>query len=668
MKTKLSGILTLLLAFVVQVSFAQERTITGTVSDETGALPGVSVLIEGTTSGTETDFDGNFSIEASSGDVLRFSFVGMTTVKRTVGAESSINVTMVSQENTLDEVVVTALGIEREKKSLGYATQEVGGEAINTVKDPNFVNSLQGKTSGVDVKASGTMGGSTNVVIRGYSSMFNSNQALFVIDGVPISNINNNTSDQTTGRGGYDYGNAAQDLNPDDIESVNVLKGGGATALYGSRAANGVILITTKKGKDHGTKAIGVTINSAVTMNVFNPDTFNRYQKEYGAGYSDYYYDAGGPSDGGFFERDLNGDGILELTTPSTEDASFGAVFDENLLVYQWDSWYPELEDTYLVPRPWVAAENDPTTFFKTGVTMFNSIDLNGANEKGDFRLGYTNLDQQGILPNSQIRRNTISFNGSLKLTEKFTASVRANYTNTAGKGRYGTGYDSQNPLQSMRQWNQANVDFKDQEAAYFATRKNITWNANDPLTNRTPIYTDNPYWTRYENFQNDVRDRLNGNVTLNYQINDWLGIMGRVTMDNYSSIQEERIAIGSVDVPNYTRFNERFMENNYDLMLNFNKTWDKLSLNGVIGTNINRINYSNIRASTNGGLNVPRLYSLSNSASSLLAPAEYQYYSGIDGYYANASLGWNNLLYLEGSYRRDVSSNLPSDNNTYDY
>lgn len=667
MKTKLSGILTLLLAFVVQVSFAQERTITGTVTDESGALPGVSVLIEGTTSGTETDFDGNFSIEASSGDVLRFSFVGMTTVTRTIGAESTINVTMVSQENTLDEVVVTALGIEREKKSLGYATQEVTGDQINTAKDPNFVNSLSGKTSGVDVKASGTMGGSTNVVIRGYSSMFNSNQALFVVDGVPISNNNNNTSDQTSGRGGYDFGNAAQDINPDDIESVNVLKGGAATALYGSRAANGVILITTKKGKDQGDRAIGVTINSSVTMNVFNPDTFNRYQKEYGAGYSDYYYNAGGPRGGGFLERDLDGDGILELTTPSTEDASYGAVFDENLLIYQWDSWYPEL-DTYLVPSPWVAAENDPTSVFKTGVTMFNSIDLSGASEKGDFRLGYTNLNQEGIMPNSQIKRNTIAFNGSLNLTDKLTASVRANYSNTAGRGRYGTGYDGRNILQSMRQWNQANVDFMDQKDAYFATRKNITWNANDPLDNRTPIYTDNPFWTLYENYETDGRDRIFGDVTLNYEINDWLSVLARATIDNYNSIQEERIAIGSVDVPMYQRFQERFIENNYDLMLNFNKVWDKFTLAGVVGVNINRIEYSNIRTSTNGGLAVDRLYSLSNTKFPLLAPTEYAYYRGTDGYYANASVGWNNTLFLEGAYRRDKASTLPEDNNTYDY
>jgi len=668
MKTKLSGILTLLLAFVVQFTFAQERTITGVVSDETGPLPGVSVLIQGTSVGTETDFDGTYTISAETGNVLQYSFVGMTTTLRTVGSDAVINVTMVSEENTLDEVVVTALGIKREKKSLGYATQDVKGEAINTVKDPNFVNSLSGKVSGIDVKASGTMGGSTNVVIRGYSSLYNSNQALFVVDGVPISNINNNSSDQSTGRGGYDFGNAAQDINPDDIESVNVLKGGGATALYGSRAANGVILITTKKGKDHGDRGIGVTINSTVTFNTMNPDTFNRYQKEYGAGYSDYYYDAGGPRGGGFFERDLNGDGILELTTPSTEDASFGAVFDENLLIYQWDSWYPELTDTYLVPTPWVAAENDPTTYFKTGVTKFNSVDVNGAYEKGQFRLGYTNLDQEGIVENSQIKRHTIALNASYKVTQKFTASVKANYTQTTGKGRYGTGYDGRNPLQSMRQWNQANVDFKDQKAAYFQTRKNITWNANDPLTNRTPIYTDNPYWTLYENYENDLRNRVFGDVTLNYEINEWLSILGRATIDNYSGLQEERIAIGSVDVPMYSRYNEYFNENNYDLMLNFNKAWDKLTLTGVVGLNINRINYSSILSATNGGLNVPRLYSLSNSANPLLSPTETEWYQGRDGYYANASVGFANIVYVEGSYRRDKASTLPEDNNTFDY
>ncbi|MDH3321758.1 MAG: SusC/RagA family TonB-linked outer membrane protein, partial [Flavobacteriaceae bacterium] len=669
MKTKLSGIMTLLLAFVVQMTFAQDVTITGTVSDETGSLPGVSVIIEGTTTGTETDFDGNYSIIANSGDVIRYSFVGMTTVSRTVGDQRVINVTMVSESNTLDEVVVTALGIKREKKSLGYATQEVGGDAVNTAKDPNFVNSLSGKVAGIDVKSSGTMGGSTNVVIRGYSSLYNSNQALFVVDGVPVSNINSNGSSQSTGRGGYDYGNAAQDINPDDIASVNVLKGGAATALYGSRAANGVVVITTKKGADRGARGIGVTVNSSVTFNQYNKDTFVKYQKEYGAGYSDYYYDAGGPRDGGFFARDMNGDGIDDLTTASTEDASFGPIFDSSLSVYQWDSWYPQLTDTYLQPRAWEAAENDPNSYFKTGATMFNSVALDGANENGNFRLGYTNLNQTGIIENSEIIRDNVDFGASYNLTEKLTATAKATYVKTKGKGRYGTGYDSQNPMQAMRQWWQTNVDLKDQRAAYFATRDNITWNSNDPLSDLSPIYSDNPYWTRYENYETDQRDRVFGNVSLNYEINDWLSVFGRVTLDTYAGIQEERINIQSVDIPAYTRFNENFNENNFDLMLNFDKDLtEAINLRAVLGMNIQNTSYSSIYSSTNGGLNLASLYTLANSKGTLLAPNEYEYKRRTDGYFANVSVDFGNLLFVEGSYRYDTASTLPTDDNGYSY
>ena len=249
MKTKLKGILTLLLAFVVQITFAQEKTVSGTVSDSSGTIPGVSVLIKGTTQGTETDFDGKYSITTKEGSILRFSYIGYKTIEKTVGSSSKINVTMNVDENVLDEIVVTALGISKKKKSLGYSTQKIGGDEVSKVKDANFINSLSGKISGVEIKSSGTMGGSTNVVIRGNSSLTGNNQALFVVDGVPMNNSNTNSGGQQTGRGGYDYGNAASDINPDDIESINVLKGGAASVLYGSSAAKGVIIITTKKGK-----------------------------------------------------------------------------------------------------------------------------------------------------------------------------------------------------------------------------------------------------------------------------------------------------------------------------------------------------------------------------------------------------------------------------------
>jgi len=664
MKTKLSGIMTLFLAFVVQFTFAQERTITGTVSDETGALPGVSVLIEGTTTGTETDFDGNYTIMANEGDNLRFSFVGMTTVVRTVGANNVINVTLVSADNTLDEVVVTALGIKREKKSLGYSTQEVKGDEVNTVKDPNFVNSLSGKVAGIDVKSSGTMGGSTNVVIRGYSSIYGSNQALFVVDGVPLSNANTNGGNQTTGRGGYDYGNSAADINPDDIESINVLKGGAATALYGSRAANGVIVITTKKGKDTATRGIGVTVNSSVTFNKYNADTFAKYQKEYGAG----YYDGWHP--GGFYFEDQDGDGVDDPYALSDWDGSFGIVpFNDNLMVYQWDSFYPQLPETYGKKSPWIAGKNDPSSVFETGSTLFNSVALDGANEHGTFRLGYTNMNQSGIMPNSKVIRDNVDFAATYKLTDKLTVSANATYVKTKGKGRFGTGYDSQNFMQTSKQWWQTNVDVKQQKEAYFATRDNITWNTSYINHNLHPIYHDNVYWMRYESFETDRRNRVFGNASLNYEINDWLSVMGRVTLDNYSDVQEERINNGSTNVAMYSIDNRSFNENNYDLMLRFNKDFgESISVNAVLGTNIMRQRYSSMSSATNGGLNVDGLFALSNSKNPINAPGQYEYLKGIDGYYINASVGFANMLFLEGSYRLDIASTLPTDDNKYDY
>ena len=663
MKTKFNGILTLFLAFVVQFTFAQDRIISGSVSDETGSLPGVSIIIDGTTRGTETDFDGNYTINAETGDVLRYSFVGMTTVTRTVSDTNVINISMVASENTLDEVVVTALGIEREKKSLGYATQEVKGDAVNTAKDPNFVNGLSGKVAGIDVKSSGTMGGSSNVIIRGYSSLYNSNQALFVVDGVPISNLNSNSSNQSTGRGGYDYGNAAQDINPDDIESVNILKGGAATALYGSRAANGVVVITTKKGLDRGKKGLGVTINSSTTFNKFNEDTFAEYQDEYGAG----YYNGWHP--GGFYFEDQDGNGIDEAYTLSDWDGSYGTVpFDENILVHQWDSWYPQL-DTYGQASPWIAGKNGPSTMFETGTTLFNSVALDGANEQGRFRLGYTNLNQKGIMPNSSIIRDNVEFSGSYNLSEKLTASAQATYVKTRGKGRFGTGYDSANPMQTMKQWWQTNVDVQEQKRAYFDTRDNISWNTSYTNHDLHPIYHDNVYYLRYESFETDVRNRVFGNVALNYEINDWLSLYGRVTLDTYSGNQEERIAKYSTSVSQYSIANESFTENNYDFMVNIDKDiTEKLNVKAVVGTNFMRQNYSRMYSSTNGGLNVHRLYALSNSVNPILAPTQYNYSMGVDGYYANASLGYDNMLYLEGSYRMDIASTLPTDNNKYNY
>jgi len=662
MKTNFKGILTLLLAFVVHITFAQEKTVSGTVSDSSGTLPGVSVLIKGTSTGTQTDFDGNYSIMIKEGSILSFSYVGYKTIEITIGSPSTYIVTMEEDANLLDEIVVTALGISKAKKSLGYSTQKVDGDEVSRVKDANFINSLAGKISGVEIKQSGTMGGSTNVVIRGNSSLTGNNQALFVVDGVPMNNSNTNSGGQQTGRGGYDYGNAASDINPDDIESINVLKGGAASVLYGSSAANGVIIITTKKGKSKKNR-LGVTINSSFSLGSIDKSTYTEYQDQYGAGYGAYY-----GSTGYFNDVDMNGDGVLDLVTPGTEDASYGAPFDGRM-VYQWNSWYPELTDTYLKPTAWEAAKNNPLTFFETAETAINSVSFEGSTDKGTYRFAYTNFSQKGVLPNSSINKDILDFGGSYDLSDKFSIRTKMTYSTVRGKGRYGTGYDAKNPNQSFKQWYQTNVDIKEQEAAYFLTGQNITWNANS-TTDRTPIYFDNPYWTRYENYQNDERNRINGHVTLSYEVNDWLNIMGRATLDTYSQIQEERIAVGSVDVSEYSKSLNRFQNNNYDLYLNFDKNFleDKLNVRGTLGANIVRTSMNNLSARTTGGLVVPGLYALSNSKELSSAPGEYEASFARNSIFGNVSLGYDDYLFLEGSYRNEKASTLPSDNNTFDY
>ena len=662
MKKNLRSILTLVLVFVVQLTIAQTKTVTGTVTDSQGLpLPGVGINVKGTDKGTQSDFDGNFKISLEQGQTLLFSYLGMEDKSVVYQGQAEVSVVMKTAENQLNEVVVTALGIKREKKSLGYATQEVGGDEVSNIATNNFTNALSGKVAGLNIKSSGTMGGSTNVVIRGNSSLTGSNQALFVIDGTPIINNNSNTDDQTRGRGGYDYGNAASDLNPDNIENINVLRGAAATALYGERAANGAIIITTKRGNQN--EDIGVSIRTSVMFSNANENTLPNYQRKYGAGYGPYYR-----SDDGYFSlSDVDGDGTLDETTPFTEDASFGAAFDPNRMIYQWDAIYPEL-DTYQQASPWTAGANTPNEIWDTGYQLINSVALQGGTERSSFRLNYTNFFQEGALPNSEIKRNTINFSASHDLTDKLKISSNFNFIKSDGKGRYGTGYDADNVMQSHRQWNQMNVDLYKLRDAYFATGRNITWNPNGP-DNLTPIYFDNPYFTRYENYSTDTRNRYYGNINLNYEINDVFSVLGRFTFDTYSELQEERNNVGSVDISRYSRFDNRVGEYNYDLILNFNKDLtEKLNVDGNAGFNIRRNEQTFIRASTNGGLFETGLYTLKNSKNPLEPPEEYEADQMVDGLYLRAGLGYEDTYFLEGTIRRDRSSTLPKADNTYVY
>ncbi|NML22242.1 SusC/RagA family TonB-linked outer membrane protein [Pseudoflavitalea sp. G-6-1-2] len=672
-----SLLMSLCILLCATLAYAQNRTIKGRVTDESNnPLPNASVQIKGSKKGTTADGQGNFTITASTGDVLVINVVGYAKQEITLGEQTDVSVSLKRTDESMQEVIVTAMGIRRSKNTLPYAAQQVSGAEVAQSRGNNFASALSGRVSGVEIRQGNAMGASTNVIVRGTKSLLNNNQALFVIDGVPVDNSNNNGSnkgrttsdDQANGRGGYDYGNAAADINPDDIETYTVLKGAASTALYGSRAANGVVLITTKKAK----KGLGLVVNSGVSFGKIDKNTYAKYQREYGAGYQQggYSKTADGSPNTQFWWRDPFGTGTKALIVPTTEDASYGARFDPNLKVYDWTS-FDSTSANYKQARPWVAGANDPTTFFETGISTNNSVFLDGGSDKMLFKVGYTRNDEKGVLPNSRLLKNLINLGASYKPTDKVTVTANLNISKIDGKGRYGTGYSKYNINQSFRQWWQTNVDVKELKDAYYRTGRNITWNWADPTKadGLYPIYTDNPYFIRNENYQTDTRLRYFGTASLSYDVTDWLNLLGRVSLDSYSELEEERIAVGSVSVSSYSRFERTFKEYNYDLMANLNKDLtDNINLRAVIGTNLRRNNVQSSYAITNGGLVEDKGYFLLNSLYPIAYPVEQSQKQAVDGYFANATLTYKEFLTLDGSFRRDRSSTLAAKKNAYNY
>ena len=660
-------LLIVLFVFVgVSTLLAQTRVITGTVTSSVegeGGIPGVTIVVKGTTIGTTTDINGKYTLTVpQNATTFIFSYIGMKKQEVAIAGRSTIDAVMASDLLGLDEVIVTALGISREKKSLGYSVQEVQGDNISKTREANFVQALSGKVSGVQIKQANTMGGSANILIRGNKSLMNNNQAMFVVDGVPLDNSNTNTSGQTQAGGGYDYGNAASDINSDDIESMSVLKGAAATALYGSRAANGVVMITTKKGSAR--KGIGVTFNAGLTFSKIDKATLPKIQKEYGGGYGQYYDD---PS-GYFWYADLTGDGVKDLIVPTSEDASWGAKFDPSIQVIDWVGLEPTDATHYLKKVPWVAAKNDLSTFFETGLKQTYNVAFDGGNDKGTFRLSYTNLGEKGILPNSELKKNTINFAGSYNLSSKLSVESNISYINDKNKGRYGTGYDAGNPMQSLGQWFQSNVDINDLRQYWITPdRRQRTWNYAYYNDLTYPIFHNNIYWTRYMNFQNDGRDRVYGYALVSYKLTPWLTLQGRAATDTYSEYQEERVAIYSTQTSSYEKYLRNFSETNFDLMALFNKTWTNFSLNGLLGATQRRTSVKSIDVATVGGLVVPEFYNVFNSKSPITS-SEAERLSGVNSIYGSASLGFKSMVYLDLSGRNDVSSTLPTKNNSYFY
>ncbi len=666
MKTKLNGFLTLFIALLVQISFAQDRVVSGVVSDNSGLpLPGVNVLVKGTKLGTQTDFDGKFSIKASPTETLVFNFVGMKS-QEILASSSTINVKLKDDAVELEGVVVTALGIKREKKSLGYASQKLDGNDVNQIPTNNFTNNLAGRIAGLEVRRNSNFGGSTNIVLRGTKSISGNNQALIVLDGVPITNTNLNKKDAANGRDGFDFGNSASDIDPNNIESITVLKGAAATALYGSQAANGAIMITTKKGKQN--TGLGITYNSRTSIGMINKETFPTYQKKYGEGY-------GGPDS--FLVADIDGDGNDDLVAPTGDDASYGVAFDPNLLVYQWNAFTPG-NPNFGQATPWVAAKNDPSSFFEKSYSYVNSININGGDDKSTYNLGFTNNFETGTLPNSRLNKNTLNGNFSRTLTDDLKIIAFMTFTDQSTVGRNNQGYGD-NFMTGFRQWWPVNVDIKEQQREYFRNRENTIWNFGDPTSgNFAPAYWNNPYWDRYENYSSDERIRMILGSSLVYDVTKDLNLLGRVTVETSNDRQELRKAIGSFAEEfgltqetigsGYGLYTRSFLQTTYDFIGTYNRQInDNFGFKLLGGTTFIKSKVDSFEGSTTGGLAAPGLYTLANS-NVFTAPEESEINFEKFGIYGQVSLDYKKYLFLEGSYRVDNSTALPKNNDTYGY
>jgi len=623
-------LLAILLPFIfIQTVAAQSVKISGVVTAKSDGLPlpGVSVSIKGTTTGAQTNNEGKFTLNAKVNDVLRITYIGFTPKEIPITQnETALQITLDELANSLNEVVITALNISKDKKSLGYAVQGLKSKDISEAKETNLVNALAGKIAGVNITSSQGDMGSSRIVIRGETSIANNNQPLFVIDGLPVDNT------QQLGTGGSrDFANPISDINSEDIESISVLKGPNAAALYGSRAANGVILIKTKTGK--GAKGFGVTINSNTSFSslLILPD----YQNQYGQG-----------SNGQFSYVDGKGGGINDGV-----DESWGPALDGALI--------PQFNSNGK-PVPFVAHPDNVRNFFKTGVTLNNGVSLASSGDKYDFRLSYNNLHQTGVIPNTSQGRNSFLLNASYKITPKLTLTTIANYIKDDAGNLPGAGGRRATSTMLQFTWFGRQVDVSQLRNYRDANGNTFNWNNS---------YYSNPYFTAYENTVGQTRNRFIGSAELNYKIIDGLSANFRTGTDYYNDRRKIKVAYGTNGTPfgSYEEDAYDFTETNTEGRLQYTKKLnDDFSLDALIGGNI-RVSSSENNDQKAPKLAVSGLYTLSNSRDPLISSNAY-YKSKIYSYFASGQIGFRNYAFINVTARNDWSSTLPKASLSYFY
>ncbi|MCW9708801.1 SusC/RagA family TonB-linked outer membrane protein [Fodinibius salsisoli] len=611
------------------------KTIRGTVTDaETGEpLPGVNITVPQTSIGTSSNSSGEYELTVPDETTsLKFSFIGFVEQEVKLEGRTTIDIALQPDVSQLSEVVVTALGISRETRSLGYSVGEVSGEDVATTSLENVTSGLAGRVAGVTMNQTSGVGSSVSVVIRGLTSLTTDNQPLYVIDGVPMSSGLNNISGMGDGNE-VDYGNAISDLNPADIEDMTVLKGPSAAALYGSRAANGVVLITTKQGKEG--EPLSVSFSSS--------NVFERSVK-----FLDFHYQYATGSRTGILDESSNYWAGPEL------DAGNTAV--------QWNS--PLDENGNPMPMELQSHPDNMKNFLETGFTTSNNISLSGSTDDAVYRFSFNNMLHNGMIPNSNLKRNTFSSDYKRSILPNVSLDVNVNYSRSSSDDRPSTASRDANPLEAVYTIPHSNIT--DMEQYWQEGRQGIQQRSFDPGK-------DNPYFLAYGINNRFNRDRIYGNVRLDWQMLDGLSAFGRLSLNSRDETRETKIPWSYTGMEQGGYFYNELggEEVNTDFLVTYETRVDDFDFSVSGGGNYMVRTSESVNSGTNNddrGLEVPNLYRISNIPSEVLSVNNYSSKKKIYSLYSTASIGFKDQLYLDLTARNDWSSTLPADNRSYFY
>tara|TARA_R110001606_G_scaffold221776_2_gene369603 strand:+ start:27911 stop:31216 length:3306 start_codon:yes stop_codon:yes gene_type:complete len=679
----------MLVSVFVSEVWAQDRVVSGTItsSDDGSSLPGVNVVLKGTTVGTITDIDGNYKISVpAAGGTLVFSFIGLTTQESEIGARSVIDVAMASDVKQLTEVVVTAVGIEREKKALGYSVANLSSDQVSQRAEPDPLRAMQGKMPGVNITGgNGAPGSSTKINIRGISSMTGNSQPLFIVDGIPFDNSVN--GDDQPGRNTV-TSNRAFDIDPNNIESISILKGAAASALYGSRATNGVVVITTKASKKNTKKGMEISYNGSVNWQeisgipdyqdvytqgsnqVYNggfignwgapmPDYVDKINAQYGTNYKKYY----GVYPDNVYDpvTDTDSHPYPNGTAPNPINNRYPGLFPEFVQEYTMEDG-----STRNVSAPYQIQPHDIIGgFFERGRVVENGVTLSSGSEKASINTGFSRMNQEGIIPNQTVDRTTLFFGGNGQLDNGVFVSGTVNYVNTnqvspqsgasAFNDYYGGGGGS---IFARLFYLPRNFDLNGLPFEHPVDGSNIFYRA-----------LDNPRWIAKNNLYESNVNRVYGNITAGYDVTEWFNVTFKGGVNTYHEFRRDVIRPGGIFFPTggVTTDDIENTEQDYNLIMTFSKDINEdLSFRALVGMNANQRQYSR---RTIGGANVITASLLkTNATSTQIVARDYDRLRRLIGVYSDISLSYKDFLFLNVVGRNDWSSTLPQGANNYFY